>query len=290
MTDLSYPTSVSVVERLTDSLGLPEASIERLIAIPVVLDALIRHSSMDGYALAGPAALHGVYLSGPYVQRVPDELTFAPVRTPGRRLPSDGLLAAAAASLPGGSATTVDALGRATVSYRGLLSRVEIPLRIEGELVFEPDRVVRARADECGTGFIRDATLPYRGPSGETVVVRTALMEELLARTLLALLDKRRSDSAARTDDLRVVFSTYGRSARDVFAGPIRTAFLAQMAQAPNPEAGLSKLADKMHSMVSNSASDGSIDPSLRSIGATGDWSAFEDAFIDALNALRSGR
>ena len=290
MPDLAYPTSASVVERLTDSLGLPEASVERLIAIPVVLDALIRHSSMDGYALAGPAALHGVYLSGPYVQRVPDELTFAPARTPGKRLPADGLVAAAAAALPGGSATAVDSLGRAMVSYRGLVSRVEIPIRIDAELVFEPDHVVRSKADECGTGFVRDATLPYRGPSGETVVVRTALMEELLARTLLALLDKRRSDAAARTDDLRVVFSTYQRSAREAFAGPVRAAFLAQMAQAPDPEAGLSRLAAKMHSMASNSASDGALDPSLRSIGATGDWSAFEDMLIDALDALRSGR
>jgi hypothetical protein len=163
-------------------------------------------------------------------------------------------------------------------------------MRIETELNFEPDVVVRTKATDSGIGFLRDDALPYRGPVGEPVTVAVALAEELIARTLLALLDRRRTDAAARTDDLRIIFAMHPASARAAFAGPIRAAFMAQLSQTPHPEAGLTKLTDKMRSMISNCASDGALDASLRSMGAVTDWSVFEDAFIDALDALKSGR
>lgn len=224
-----------VLVRQAKRFRLPESGVELLVAIDRVLRSLsagglLEKRAESGWVLSGPTALHGVYLRSTVLLRVPDELTLAPLSEQ-PNLSAQKLAALIASALPNGQIEShPDSPECYLINYRGVLGPARLPLRLERTpLRMEPPLEAKS-ASIAERGYLFDERLPYLPRIAQSAIpVPVAYVEELLLRTIIAILSPKRDDTAARVDDLRLAVLIEYSDSRRAMAGPIRDALLTGM-------------------------------------------------------------
>jgi hypothetical protein len=226
------------LERQAQEYGLAPNALERLVAMDRSLRYVVAASAsagwpideLFGYALAGPAALLCVYIHSGIPLRLPDELTFAPVRRDVALSPAD-LAAVVASALPGGSAQheQVDAECH-RVSYTGTKGPGNFLLRVEKPVLSMSPGADLTGAASIRAGYVYDPRLLFRSNFSAGFPVPVAHVEEIILRTLRGLVmwarrerpPLRIDDRVCRTDDLRLMLGReYSDTIRAV-GGPVR--------------------------------------------------------------------
>lgn len=236
-----FDTSDAVV--IGRTLQLEPTGVATLYAIDRVLRVMVAENSFGDWAVGGPVALHGVYLRDRRFHRVPDELTIIPATAaadPGaHELRATAIVAAIAPTLPDGTLLGTDP-GDADlhrIRYTGPEGPETIFVRTE-----RVGRMVGVRPEIAGDpvakgaafhdrGAIADPRLPYRGwvarpipdqRRGEQGILPLVRAEEVLIRTIVAIANRNRTDTAARVDDLRLLVAVAPREAEAMIRTTIR--------------------------------------------------------------------
>jgi len=227
----------ATLERQAQEYGLAPNALERLVAMDRALRYLVAASvssglpidEIFGYALAGPAALVCVYIHSGIPLRLPDELTFAPIRREVAVAPG-ALASSVAAALPGG---TVEPEAKDAecyrVSYTGTKGPGSFLLRVEKPVLSMPPVANLAGAASIGAGYVYDPRLLFRPNFSAGFPVPVAFVEEIILRTLRALVmwsrrdgsPARIDDRVCRTDDLRLLLSQEYDDTIFAIAGPV---------------------------------------------------------------------
>jgi hypothetical protein len=321
--------SAVAFERQLGDFGCEPAGLELLVAIDRVLRSLAGAGLIDGeasagFALSGPTALHCVYLISQTFERIPDELSFAPLA---RLAPhqADTFAALIATALPDGTVSApVDSDPELyQILYTGTTSKRYLPLRIERKpLRLEPTEVdsnLRAgHAERAVRGFLYDQRMTFATPvSDRPLPVAVAYAEEILLRdiaTLLtlgfqksALTEEQKWLAAARVDDLRLavlykpeaVNSTFGLPAvREVVNQQLRRPKVKGGAPLLDPLTGepvviaFAEIIARLRSVVQMHDKPTSLPSMLRphktaSTYANAQQHAFEAAFFDSVERLK---
>lgn len=283
------------------AFGLPLESVERLVAIDRVLrscavSGIFGPEATAGWALAGPTALHGVYLRSTEMLRIPDALVFAPIVSR-EAMVAEQLATLLATALPKGAVLEGAEPGAWTISYVGSNGPAILSLVLErAPLAFEPPGPARG-AEQATVGYIYDRRLPYLPRVAQTpVAVPVAYAEELILRLLGALAAPgKRTDIAARVDDLRLLLALEASDTRDALAGPVREALVTGLRQRGQDAAAIKGRLDAIGSAVASTVmrwSDPEALPAgLRPVGSyrPEDRRAFEAALDGATGALSRG-
>ena len=236
-----FDTSDAVV--IGRTLQLEPTGTATLYAIDRVLRVMVAENSFGDWAIGGPVALHGVYLRDRRFHRVPDELTIVPAVAapdPGaHETRAASIVAAIAPALPEGTLIGTDPadVDLHRIRYVGpegpetLFVRAERVGRMVGvrpEIAGDP---VAKGAVHHDRGAIADARLPYRGwvgrpipdqRRGEQGMLPLVRVEEVLIRTIVAIANRNRPDTAARVDDLRLLVTVAPREAEAMIRSTVR--------------------------------------------------------------------
>ena len=269
--------------------NIEPTGLELLVAYDRVLRSASATGILDGYALAGPTALHGVYIVGTTMERIADELCVAPTpEAAGNRRPPDQIASFTAAALPGARVERVEGDPEAyTVHFAGTVGPVAMRLRVEtAPLTFAPPRDARI-ATTAKEGYFQDVKMAWHGRVSKPIEFPTAYAEEILLRMITAIVSNKRPDKAARVDDLRIAFTSRPDDMIESFAGPVRDALINHLgASRPDSSERLGRLGGVLRSQVATYMRSDALPSYLRMKSAIVDWTAFEDAWHLALSRL----
>jgi hypothetical protein len=299
------------LERQAQEYGLAPNALERLVAMDRALRYVVASSAavglpadeIFGYALAGPAALLCVYIHSGIPLRLPDELTFAPVRRAVALSPAD-LAAQISGSLPGGASAPEPTDAEChRVSYTGTKGPGNFLLRVERPVLSMPPGADLTGAASIQAGYLYDPRLLFRPNFSAGFPVPVAHVEEIILRTLRALVmwakrDKppaRFDDRVCRTDDLRLMLGReYDDTVRAV-AGPVRNR-LRELIASQNPpvpfEAWIHNFILALSDQVKRTCQTDAVPATLRPTSAPyseAERLLFLERFDVLLDALRDG-
>ena len=299
------------LERQAQEYGLAPNALERLVAMDRSLRYLVACSAaaglpadeLFGYALAGPAALLCVYIHSGIPLRLPDELTFAPVRRDVALSPAD-LAFRIAEALPGGTSApeTSDAECH-RVSYTGTKGPGRFLLRVEKPVLSMLPSADLAGAESIQAGYLYDPRLLFRPNFSAGFPVPVAHVEEIIMRTLRALVmwskrdrpPARVDDRVCRTDDLRLMLGREFDDTIRAVAGPVRNR-LRELIASQNPpvpfEAWIHNFILALSDQVQRTCQTDAVPATLRPTTAPyseADRLVFLERLDVLLNALRDG-
>lgn len=281
---------------------LPPESIELLVAIDRVLRSgaaagILGPDAAAGWALAGPTALHGVYLRSSEMLRIPEALVLAPIASRDALAPAK-LAALLATALPNGGAVASPEPGSWNISYLGNSGSAILPLVLErAPLSFEVPESASG-AERAEVGYLYDRRMPYLPRVAQTpVAVPVAYAEELILRLLGALAGAtaNRPDVGARVDDLRLLLALEASDTRDALAGPVHAALVSGLRQrgqgADAIKARLDAIGAALVTTVTRWSDPDALPAGLRPTGSYGpeERRAFEAALDAATGALSRG-
>jgi hypothetical protein len=267
----------------------------------VAIDRVLRSMTADdrdlfGYALAGPAALIGVYGREGALLRVPDTLILAPMARPAR---TDGaeVVRLAATALPRGQAVPDEAdTGRWSLRFMSGQSPAELSVRIDPIAVSMPLPSEATIAARSGPGWLADRRMAYRSWVGTPITLPVASAEEVLSRLVRDLASisqsRVRRDAAARVDDLRLWLRLYPDAVPAALRGPVRARFLAARTGG-DAAAVLDQIAALATSAVISAASPAGLGSGMTPEAERPDEAAcrsFSAAARAALSGMRTGQ
>jgi len=236
-----FDTSDAVI--IGRTLQLEPTGVATLYAIDRTLRVMVAENAFGDWAIGGPVALHGVYLRDRRFHRVPDELTIVPAAAAPdpatHEMRATAMVAAIAPALPDGRVIEHDPsdadLHR--IRYAGpegpetLFVRTDRVGRMVGVRPELPGDPVAKGAAHHDRGALADPRLPYRGwvarpipdqRRGEGGVLPIIRAEEVLIRTIVAIANRNRTDTAARVDDLRLLATVAPREAEAMIRITVR--------------------------------------------------------------------
>ena len=222
--------------------------------------------------------------------RLPDELTFAPIRREVSYSPAD-LARSVAAGLPDGSMSPDSKDPEAfKIAFSGVKGPGAFLLRVERPVLsMAAPRDVRL-AQTANPGYVYDPHIKFRPNFSAPFPVPVAYAEEIILRTMRALVmfakrdtpPARIDDRPCRTDDLRLLLTHEYDATTYAVGGPVRRRLIELLGSSVPFDPWVRNFVLALEDQVKRNAQVNAVPATLRPAKVT----YTEDARIDFLNKI----
>jgi hypothetical protein len=286
------------LERQAQQYGLASNALERLVAMDRALRFLVASSAAGGlppdeifgYALAGPVALICVYLHTGIPLRLPDELTFVPVRRDVAYSSSD-LARSVAAALPSGTMAPDSRDTEAFhIDFLGLKGPGNFLLRVERPVLAMAAPLDVHLAAAAHPGYLYDPRMKFSPNFSTPFPVPVAYAEEIILRTMRALImfakrdtpPARIDDRPCRADDLRLLLRYEYEATLYAVGFPVRARLMELLGTSVPFDPWIRNFVLALEDQVRRTCQTDAVPPTLRPSGAGYD----EDERLDFLHKI----